>query len=302
MIVYNNLKIKHKYKNSAIAIGNFDGLHLGHKKVLNQCRIIAKKNKIKFGLLTFEPVPVLFFNPKIKNHKINNIEKKKFFLNKLNLDFLMIIKFNKLFSNLSSESFIKKLLYKKINCKYIFVSKNFKFGKGRLGNIKTLKKFEKKYLYKTVVINPFKRNKKLISSSIIRKKIAEGKVVDAQKLLGRPWSIQGIVIKGNQRGRKIGFPTCNISLADYIIPKLGVYSVEVETKFFKRKGIANIGYRPTFRGKKLLLEVNIFGINSNLYKKTIKVNFIKFIRKEKKFKGVSQLKEQIKKDIAIAKK
>ena len=137
---------------------------------------------------------------------------------------------------------------------------------------------------------------------MIRKNISKGKINVASKLLGRKWSIIGKVIKGKKRGRKIGFPTCNIDLKNYIVPKLGVYSVIVETKNFKKKGIANIGYRPTFNGSKLLLEVNIFGINLNLYKKTIKVIFIKFIRPEKKFKGFKELKQQIKKDIAIAKK
>jgi riboflavin kinase/FMN adenylyltransferase len=120
-------------------------------------------------------------------------------------------------------------------------------------------------------------------------------------LLGRNWSIEGKVVKGNQRGRKIGFPTCNIRLNDYVLPKLGVYAVLVENNLFKKKGIANIGFRPTFNGKKLFLEVNIFGINLNLYNKMLKISFIKFIRREKKFKGVIQLKQQIKKDITLAK-
>ena len=122
------------------------------------------------------------------------------------------------------------------------------------------------------------------------------------KFLGRSWAIKGEVIRGEKRGRKIGFPTCNIKWASYALPKLGVYGVIVETKEFKKKGIANIGYRPTFNGKTLLLEVNIFGINANLYKKILKVSFIKFIRPENKFNDIKELKHQIKKDIIIAKK
>jgi riboflavin kinase/FMN adenylyltransferase len=137
---------------------------------------------------------------------------------------------------------------------------------------------------------------------LIRKLIYEGKVSEVQKLLGRPWRIEGEVVKGEQRGRKIGFPTCNIKWDFYALPKLGVYSVQVESKNFKKKGIANIGYRPTFKGKTLLLEVNIFGIKENLYKKILKVSFIKFIRPEKKFKNINELKNQIKKDITIIKK
>ena len=125
---------------------------------------------------------------------------------------------------------------------------------------------------------------------------------EAKKLLNRFWCVEGKVVKGKQRGRKIGFPTCNIKLNSYTLPKLGVYSVWVKINNLKKRGIANIGYRPTFNGKSLLLEVNIFGIKKNLYKKILKISFIKFIRAEKKFKNISQLKAQIKKDIIAAKK
>ena len=302
MKIYNNLNIRKTHKNSVIAIGNFDGIHLGHQKVLLQAKQKAKKNKLPFGLITFEPVPVMFFNPKIKNHRINSLTQKKIYLKKFKIDFLVIIKFNKLFSLLSAEHFIKKIIYKKIKSKYVFVSKNFKFGRKRKGNINTLKKFENIFQFKTIITSPLKNSKKTISSSLIRKKISLGKIKEANKLLSRPWCVKGKVIKGKRRGRIIGFPTCNIKLNDYIVPKLGVYSVIVETNNFKKKGIANIGYRPTFNGQNLLLEVNIFGINKNLYNKDIKVNFIKFIRPEKKFKNLEELKKQIKIDIIKAKK
>tara|TARA_B100000700_G_scaffold113619_1_gene127687 strand:+ start:161 stop:1075 length:915 start_codon:yes stop_codon:yes gene_type:complete len=302
MKIYNNLNIRNNHKNSVIAIGNFDGIHSGHQKVILQAKQKAKKNKLSFGLITFEPVPVMFFNPKIKNHRINSLTQKKIYLKKFKIDFLVIIKFNKLFSLLSAEHFIKKIIYKKIKSKYVFVSKNFKFGRKRKGNINTLKKFENIFQFKTIITSPLKNSKKTISSSLIRKKISLGKIKEANKLLSRPWCVKGKVIKGKRRGRIIGFPTCNIKLNDYIVPKLGVYSVIVETNNFKKKGIANIGYRPTFNGQNLLLEVNIFGINKNLYNKEVNINFIKFIRSEKKFKGLEQLKKQIKIDIIQAKK
>ncbi len=302
MKIYNNLNISRKHKDSVIAIGNFDGIHLGHQKVIAQAKQKAKKNKLPFGLITFEPMPVMFFNSKIKNYRINSLAQKKVQLEKFKLDFLIIIKFNKLFSLLSAEQFIKKILYKKIKSKYVFVSRNFKFGKKRQGNINTLKKFHNLYGFKTMITYPLKNSKRIISSSLIRRKIGLGKITEANQLLGRQWSVKGKVIKGNRRGRKIGFPTCNIKLNDYIVPKLGVYSVMVKTNYFKKKGIANIGYRPTFNGQNLLLEVNIFGINKNLYNKEVNVNFIKFIRSEKRFKGLEQLKKQIKIDIIQAKK
>jgi riboflavin kinase/FMN adenylyltransferase len=302
MIVYKNLNIKKRYKDSVVAICNFYVLHVGHQKVLKEARQKAKKNNLKFGLITFEPVPTMFFNKSIENHRINSLNQKIYFLKKIKLDFLVIINFNKNFSNLRAEDFIEKILFKKLKSKYIFVSKNFKFGKKRLGDIKTLKIFENKYFYKTVVTVPHKEKDKIVSSSLIRKIIYKGQVQKVQKLLGRPWCVEGKVIKGAQRGRKIGFPTCNVKLNPYTLPKLGVYSVWVKINNLKKKGIANVGYRPTFNGKNLLLEVNIFGIKKNLYNKILKINFLKFIRPEKKFKNINQLKLQIKKDISNAKK
>jgi len=137
---------------------------------------------------------------------------------------------------------------------------------------------------------------------MIRKKIMSGKINEANKLLGRNWSIEGKVIEGKKRGRKIGFPTCNLKLNNYVIPQPGVYAVKVKSNFFVKKGIANIGYRPTFNSQSLLLETNIFGINKNLYNKVINVYFKKFIRKEKKFKNIEELKNQIKIDIQKVKK
>ena len=302
MIIYKNLNIQKKHQSSVIAIGNFDGLHAGHKKVLKEAKQKAKKNNLKFGLITFEPLPIMFFNKSIKNHRINSLNQKIYFLQKMKLDFLVLINFNKNFSNLSAENFLEKILFKKLKSKYVFVSKNFKFGKKRLGDVTTLKNFEKKFSYETVVTVPYKKEKKIISSSLIRKIINQGRVKKVKRLLGRTWSVEGRVIKGEQRGRKIGFPTCNIKLNSYIIPKLGVYSVQVQINKLKKRGIANIGYRPTFSGKSLLLEVNIFGIKKNLYKKILNISFIKFIRAEKKFKNINQLKIQIEKDIISAKK
>jgi riboflavin kinase/FMN adenylyltransferase len=301
MKIYNNLNINKKHQRSVVAIGNFDGIHLGHQKVINQAKQKAKKKKLPFGIMTFEPVPVMFFNPKIKNHRINSLDQKKSQLKKIKLDFLIIIKFNKFFSSLSAEQFIEKIIYKKVKCKLLYVSKNFKFGFKRQGNIQTLKRLENLFNYQTIITRPFKKNKKIISSTLIRKKISTGKIVEVKKLLNREWTIKGKVIKGQKRGRKIGFPTCNIKMNDYIIPRLGVYAVSVSGLSFNKKGISNVGYRPTFNGQSLLLETNIFGINKNLYNKDLSISFKKFIRPEKKFKNLEYLKKQIKIDITQAK-
>ena len=298
MKTFNNFNISQKFKNSVIAIGNFDGVHTGHQKTLRDAKKQAVKKKISLGVLTFEPIPIMFFKKKIKNHRINSLEQKKEFLKKQRVDFIIIKKFDKKFSNIDYLNFIKDILFKKIKCRYLFVSKNFRFGKNREGDIRKLKFFERKFQFKTIVTKIFKINKKIISSTKIRKLITTGHIQKANNFLGRNWSVRSKVIRGFQRGRKIGFPTCNLKLLNYVIPKSGVYSVRVKTKSFYKKGIANVGYRPTFNGKNLLLEVNIFGINKYLYNKVLNIDFIKFIRPEKKFKDLEELKKQISTDIS----
>ena len=194
MKIYNNANLKKKHQEGVVAIGNFDGVHLGHQKVINEAKKRAKKNKLPIGVITFEPVPMMFFNKKIKNHRINSLNQKKIQFKNLNLDFLIIIRFNQKFSTLSAEQFIKKIIYQKTKCKYLFVSKNFKFGYKRKGNIKTLRKFEKIYNYKNIITKPFKKKKKMISSTYIRKKINLGDIIEVNKLLNRSWSIEGKVI------------------------------------------------------------------------------------------------------------
>ena len=301
MKIFKNTSISKNYRNSVIAIGNFDGVHIGHKKVLKEAYKKAKKMKKKFGLLTFEPVPVMFFNKKILNHRLDLKFQKILNLKKEKLDFVIIQNFNKKFSKLSYQDFIHKILHKKIKCKFLYVSKNFKFGKNRKGDVAKLKKYEKKYFYKTIITSPLTKKNKTVSSTIIRKLLQEGRIKKANFLLDRKWEVTGKVVKGSQRGRKIGFPTCNILMKKYVIPRFGVYAVNVRINRDLKKGIANVGYRPTFNGKKLLLEVNIFGIKKNLYNKIISVVFSKFIRPEKKFKNYLELKNQIKKDIKLAK-
>ena len=182
MKIYNNLNIPKKYKRSSLAIGNFDGIHIGHQKVFKYAKIFSKKNKSKFGILTFSPLPVMFFNKKIKNYRLS-LETEKFeLLKKYGVDFVINIKFNKKFSKISAKNFVEKIIFKKINPKYVFVSNNFKFGNKRKGNINLLKKFSKKYDYKLLQINPYKHKTKLVSSTRIRKCLKKGNIKLANKL------------------------------------------------------------------------------------------------------------------------
>ena len=301
MKIYYDANISYRHRKCVLAIGNFDGIHLGHLKVIKEAKKKAKDKKLSFGVMSFEPVPVMFFNKNVKNHRINSYDQKIRQFKKLKLDYLILIKFNKKFSSLTAENFVKDIIHKKINCKYLYVSKNFKFGNKRKGSVQTLKKFENELKFKNIITKPYKKKNKIISSTYIRKKIQGGKITEVNKLLNRQWSVEGKVVQGKKRGRKIGFPTCNLRLHEYVIPKLGVYSVKVKSVHFTKNGIANVGYRPTFNGQNLLLEINIFGINKNLYNKVLNVSFKKFIRPEKKFKSYKHLKKQIKLDIIKAK-
>ena len=304
MKLYKNFNISKNHKRSIVLIGNFDGVHVGHQKLFKLANDYKKKFNLNIGVLTFEPMPKMFFNKNIKNFRISNINQKNIILQSMGVDFVITQKFDKKFSKIKSTFFIKEILSKKLEAKYIFVSDNFQFGNKREGDVDQLIKNEKIYDYKIIKPQPLILSQKVISSTYIRSLLEKGNLKKTNKLLGRNWSIEGIVQKGRQQGKKIGFPTCNIDIKDYIIATPGVYAVKVYKKNSKKplKAIANLGYRPTFNQKKILLEVHIFNFSGNLYNKYLSVEFIKFIRKEKKFNNVNQLRKQIQSDLKIAKK
>ena len=304
MRTFKNTIIPREYRGSAIAIGNFDGVHRGHQKVFKQAKKYAKKNKIKFGVLTFTPLPVMFFNRNIKNCRLISENMKFQLFEKHGVDFVINIKFNKIFSKITAIEFVKNIIFKKINPRLIFVSNNFKFGNKRKGNVHLLKKFSKKYNYRLINILAFKHKAKVVSSTLIRKSLKNGNLDLANTLLSRTWFIEGVVQKGEKIGKKLGYPTCNINIKNYVLPKIGIYTVKVLIGKNKKiwNGIAYLGYRPTFGGKEIMLEVNIFGIKKNLYKKRLKVYFLKFIRGEQKFRNSTNLMKQMNKDVIVAKK
>ena len=301
---FSSATIPNRYKRSAVAIGNFDGVHKGHQKIFANAKKFSKKNKIKFGIITFTPLPVMFFNKKIKNHRLISEGQKLKLFKKYGVDFVINIKFNKIFSEQSAKKFVSKIIYKRINPKFIFVSNNFKFGNKRKGNINLLKRLSNKYDYRLINTKAFKYKKKIVSSTRIRKCLQTGNINLANLLLSRTWFIDGIVKKGKKLGRKLGFRTCNIRVKNYILPKIGIYAVKVLIGANKKifNGVAYLGFRPTFKGKEIFLEIYIFGINKNLYKKRLSIHFVKFIRRDQKFKNPRKLIEQMNKDVISAKK
>ena len=301
--IYKNFNLSKIDKKSILLIGNFDGLHLGHQKLFKLAEKYSKKHKVKFGVLTFDPLPVMFFNKKLTNYRITSNLQKNLLFEKAGVDFVIVSRFNKSFSKISADNFIKKIIVKKINPNFIFVSNNFKYGFRRSGNVAKLISKENIYNYKIIKPSPLKKGKKIISSTLIRKLLQRGELKNANKLLGRNWSIIGVVQKGRRIGKKLGVPTCNIDIKNYVIAKPGVYSVRVKVNNSNKifKGIANLGYRPTFGEKKILLEVNLFNFSGNLYNKSLNVSFYNFIRSEKKFNDHQDLIKQIEKDLKQAK-
>ena len=302
--LYKNFNINENHKRSIILIGNFDGVHLGHQKLFKLAKSYKRKYNLKIGVINFDPMPKMFFNKSLKNFRLSSIDQKVNLLNNFGVDFIITKKFDKTFSKIKSINFIKNILSNRLKARFIFVSNNFRFGNKREGDVKFLVQHQEEYNYQVVKPKPHLIDNKIVSSSLIRSFLEKGFLERANKLLSRKWSIDGMVQKGRQVGKKIGFPTCNIDIKDYVLAKPGVYAVRVFRKnnFKILKGIANLGYRPTFNQKKILLEVHLFNFSGNLYNKHLSVEFLKFIRKEKKFKNINKFRSQIKLDLKIAKR
>ena len=288
-------------KNSIIAIGNFDGVHRGHQEIFKLGKKIAKKNKTKFGVVTFSPLPSEFFQKQKNNNRITRDDIKIDLLKKNKVNFVFVCNFNKKFSNISAEQFVKDTIVKKLNATYVLVGKNFRFGHKRKGSVSLLKKYGKIYNYKVLDLKLSKQNKVKISSTRIRSAIEQGNLELATKLLGRNWSIKEKVVPGRKIGRSLGFRTANIEIKNNINPKTGVYAVRALVNNKKYAGVANFGVAPTFSRNKMVLEINLFKKIPPFYGKTVEVFFIKRIRDEKKFKNRILLISQIKKDITKAK-
>jgi len=301
-----NLNTKKKFtnKNLCLCIGNFDGIHIGHQYVVKKIINNSKVDNLKSAIMTFVPHPKIYFKKTNNNFNIITNDYKKNFLNFLGLEYYIEYNFNKILSNLDAIDFIEKILVKQLHVKKIVVGKDFRFGKDRKGDTALLKKLSSKHNYKLFVIDHVKNKKtnRKYSSSIIRKNINEGAFEKVSHALGRNWFIKGKVIKGNQKARLINFPTANIKPGNHILPKKGVYCVNIIFKGNHFKGIANFGERPTVKGINLLLETHIFEFNRDIYGKELTVEFLTFIRPEKKFKDFKSLTNQIKKDVIKAKK
>ena len=286
-----------------LAIGNFDGIHIGHQKIIQKLVNESNKMNVQSAILDFNPHPRQFFTKNYDDFNVVDEKTKIELLDQLNVDYYITMEFNSALASLSAHEFIENILSKKLNINNLIVGYDFKFGKNRQGDVDLLEQLSSKYNYNISIIEPVldPLTSEIYSSSLVRKNIKEGNFERVSSLLGRNWIMQGTVVRGDKRASKINFPTANIIPSNLIKPKKGVYVVKVQYINKYINGIANFGVRPTIDGKKLLLEVNLFDFNQDIYGKELTVEFLTFIRDEKKFNNFTLLTEQIQKDIQLAK-
>ena len=283
---------------SILTLGTFDGVHKGHQKILKKLKYEAKKDNLKSIVLTFFPHPRTVLNPDFNLKLINTIEERTRLFEKSKIDILITHPFDKNFSELSPDQFVKNILVNKLKIKKILIGYDHRFGKNRTAGFKDLKIFGLKYGFEVIEISVEEKNKVSISSTKIRNSIIEGDIKTAKSYLGYDFSLKGEVVNGNAIGRTIGFPTANLNInQDYkLIPKNGVYLIRTVLEGKKVYGMMNIGVKPTLKSKDTSIEVNLFEWGGNLYGKLIEVFILYYIREEKKFDSLIKLGNQIKLD------
>jgi riboflavin kinase/FMN adenylyltransferase len=303
MTVYTEIDAIQFDVNTVLTVGTFDGLHRGHKEILRIVKKQATALTCRSLVVTFDPHPRLVLDKKSKIKMLSTLEEKKTLFESEGIDVLVILPFNESFAQLSSEEFFEKYLVSKIGLKEIIVGYDHRFGKGRDGDEDTIREIAKKHNFSCMHVPAVQMNGLTISSTLIRNFLKSGYVKAAAEYLGHNYEMNGRVIEGARRGRTIDFPTANVGLEDKnkLVPGYGVYAVLVKVDGVDRKGVMNIGVRPTFDETPLEhLEVHIMDFNEDVYGKEITVTFIERIREEKKFASVDELKAQIAADKNLA--
>lgn len=292
-------EIRH-HANTVVTVGTFDGVHEGHRALMETVVQKAKARNARSVVVTFDPHPRTIIGSKNKELKLlTTLQERAEILESIGVDILLVIPFTRDFSLLSSEEFVKGVIYSKIGISEFVIGYDHHFGKDRSGTIETLEKLGPELGFEVYVVSKREMGEVTISSTAIRKEIQEhGDMNAAADLLGRPYMLNGVVIHGDERGRKIGYPTANLKPEhpDKAIPKKGIYAVQVRVDGSWYGGMMNIGVRPTFDGVTKTLEVHIFEFDQSIYGKTIQIRFYDRIRDEKKFSGVDQLKIQLDQD------
>ena len=305
-LIENLDEIKTAFKNAVITIGNFDGVHIGHQALFHE--VIEKADAIDGTsiAMTFEPHPIRVLKQNGHPPLITLYDQKVELIEKSGIDVLIVVPFTKAFAEITAKQYVLDILIERIGAQVIIVGEDYTFGKNHEGNINLLRSYAEALDIQVEVLDWIPISKKTtdrISSTRIRKLVMDGKVHDAHKLLGRHYQIKGEVVTGRNRGGKLlGFPTANMNLHDELSPKLGVYAVTVESMGRIHKGVANIGYSPTFEDLEFTVEVHILDFDNDIYGQNIRVNFIQRIRDEIKFSSIDELSDQIREDVEFARR
>ena len=298
-IIYGVHAIK-RYPKPVVALGVFDGVHRGHRLILSQAVAKAKDIKGTSVVVTFSPHPQ-------KQQSIYSLDHRLRILDQIGIGVCVVIGFTRAFADVTAENFIRDILVRKIGSAYIYIGKNFRFGKGASGSVRLLKKLSPSFQFRLKAFDVKKFRGQNISSTTIRRLIASGRLVQAQRLLSRRVSVFGTVVKGVSLAAKLGFPTANIDPHHEVLPPPGVYAVDIVLGKKKLRGVCNIGLRPAFarRGTSdagLHVEVHIFDFKKNIYGRFLEVQFVRYMRPEKRFTDSQSLAVQIKKDVQTARK
>ncbi len=295
-------EIRSPLKDPVLTIGNFDGVHKGHLALFERVKSIAKEINGTSVVMTFDPHPIKVLRDGSGPPVITPTPQKLRLIKEAGIDVIICLPFTKEFASIPARDFVKNILVDKIGVRYVVVGYDYAFGRNREGNIESLKKMADEFGFKVEVVGPVSIDGFVVSSTMIRKLVQEGRLREAKKLLGRNYQVTGIVVKGRNRGaRLLGYPTANLKLIDELTPKMGVYAVRVHFNGKVYNGVANIGLNPTFGNGAFSVETHILGFTGDILGKEIRLEFIERLRDEKKFRNPEELSEQIKKDIERAK-
>lgn len=306
MRILHGYRVKDELRDAVSAIGIFDGIHLGHKKVIKKVINHKGKNFDKV-IITFDPHPRSVLDKRTAPPRIMSIEHRLRIFDKMGIDAVIVINFSDNIANMDPEEFVRRVILG-IGVKTVYVGADFRFGHGQSGDVDILKSIGRKYGIDVRKVDNVRKGGKIVSSTWVRKLVAAGKLKEAEKLLRRPVSILGTVVYGDERGRKLGIPTANIDPHQEVIPPPGVYAVMIDIEGKIYKGILNIGFNPTFYGTKLKrrkephIEAHILEFSGDLYAKHVEIFFIERLRHEKKFKNAQDLIDEIRKDKLKAEK
>ena len=292
---------------ATIAIGNFDGVHLGHRAVINEAGLIARDERVPWAVLTFEPHPRQMFSPNQDHFRLTPLRAKAREIEAMGVDFLIVQRFNKAFSQIKAEDFVMNALVQNLGARHVVSGYDFVFGHNRGGHCDLLLAMGKKEGFGFTAVSAISDNTgKIYSSTRVRERLKNADPVGAAKVLGRDFELSGRVVHGNHLGRKLNYPTANIHLGSYIRPTNGIYAVRVliegDTKNQWLDGAANIGVRPTIGGNEIIFEVFLIDFKADLYGKYLRVQLVEYLRKEKKFDGLDALKAQMAIDTENARK